>query len=569
MSGRKRFQRALGGMMGVKQDKLRLIPAICGAYFTTGAKALQVAGRDDFIWARIRDSNSEVIQVFNDTVTAHWDLPILVYRDPNQPDIWKVYGRDVSRYEDWGDISYLRPHGTQHAFAGGNTGSDVAWIFKRQFMPLMTRPNATATMSVWVESDYYYWDGQYKWWPGSGTSDLSGYKPTGAQSAKYLTLYLEGQSGLLEVAVGDEFNVLWPPQNPEAFIPAITPDEGIPLSAIYLLTGTSQIGWGELFDIRNVVSPLNQTGSFNALDIYEDSVFIDEALGLNFGQSLDVSVSGTIAHIDADAAIPVYDSGAFSVNATRLDFDSNLDVTVSGTFVWINAQVGGAGGVLGIMTWDDGVPIGTGTYVDFGDDLDVSISGDVVRVDASVAPPNKILLYRIAEEGAFEYDVSSGGFATALATATVDDTVWIPPAMLYGGFTIPAGVHVIGIARSAITITGQIDLGDEATIENLSIIRNEDTSLDVKGIVNHEEDLASSKVINCEIICTNAGAGNVRGVSMENDGDIEIWGSNIEANADGGGLGFGAVHDWLAGGFLTVHTSRVHGSNAPFKENYK
>lgn len=457
--GRRRLQGALRNVLDKKQDKPNLVPGLCGAY-VNGQKTLKVAGRSDFIHVRLRGATSEVIQAFNDAVTAHWDLPILVYRDPDFPDIWKVWGRDISRYEDWGDVSYLPPHADAHSFAGGKTGADVVWVFKQQMMPLLTRPNATATMSVYVQSDYYLWDGQYHWWPGSGTADLSGYRPTGGANVRYITLYLDGSTGLLELLTGEEFSAIYPPDNPESYIPVPTPDQGIPLAGIKLLTGTNFIGWGELFDIRNIVSPLDQTGTFNQLTIYDDSVELVDAVGISFdddltvtvsgtiafvnaiippfpeeligvmnwddgvplctgtitdwGDNLDISCSGVVLRVDAQAggggAVAVYDDGVFQVNAEGFDFNDNLDVTVSGLVAIIDGQAGGGGGSgLGVMVWDDGVPIGTGTIFDFGEGLDASISGSVALIDVGEAP-GALIQWEFAE-GTTDISRSSASWA--------------------------------------------------------------------------------------------------------------------------------------------------------------
>lgn len=314
--GRRRLIQALGGMFGQKADKLKLVPALVGAYFN-GQKTLKVAGRDDFIWARIRGGTSEVVQVFNDTVQAHWDLPILVYRDPNYPDIWKVYGRDISRYEDWGGINYIPSHADQHAFGGGRTGGDVVWVFKRQFMPLLPHPNATATMSIYVEPDFYYWDGGYVWFGGTGTSDLSGHKPTGGTNARYVSIYIDGDSGNLLTIAGDEFDAIWTPDNPSDMIPVPTPGQGVPIAAVLLMTGTSTIGWGEIFDIRNIVSALEPTGD------------------LAFGSCYGVEIGWTQASAVQNTWYDISDAGMVDGELQDVTHDGNgqLTVTKAGKYI--------------------------------------------------------------------------------------------------------------------------------------------------------------------------------------------------------------------------------------------
>lgn len=434
--GKRRFRRAWDSRLGQKVDKPKLVPAMAGAYFN-GQKTLNVSGRPDFIWARIRGKTSEVVQVFNDVLTSFWDLPILVYRDPNYPDIWKVYGRDISRYEDWGGVNYIPKHGAQHSFASGADGSpigaDVVWVFKRQFVPMLLRPLATATMAVYGEADFYYFDGGYSWFPGTGTSTLEPYKPTGAHNARYATVYLDPPTNNLLVLSGPEFDVVWPPDNPGDYIAVPSPDVGIPLGAVLLMTGTDQIGWGEIYDLRNIVSALGNTGSFSDVDIvwpydnigvwsWDDGVPLCTGTIIDWGVNLSATCSGTVLLVDAvggSGTIELLNDSAFlgpvgeldfvgiGVDATRaaldgtiyihgqswwddgtplctgtvIDWGDNLGVSCSGTVIRVNAQAGGAGG---IMNWDEGVPLCTGTIIDWGGYLDVSCSGTVLRVDVDL-----------------------------------------------------------------------------------------------------------------------------------------------------------------------------------------
>jgi hypothetical protein len=254
--GRRRFRRALEESLDRKQEKLKLIPALLGVYLN-GQKTVTVANRPDFVWCRIRGSTSEVIQAFNETVSTHYDLPILVYRDPNAPDIYKVYGRDIRQYDDWGGVYYSSsPHGRSHSFGGGQ-GSDVVWIYKRQYLPMLPRPVASGALNIWIEPEFWYFGGQYHWWPGSGTTDLSGYKPTGADNARYVTVYIDGNAGIPQYLLGDEFSVLFASVvDPGNYISLPTPSQGIPIAAIFLLTGTERIGWGEIYDLRQPEAPV-------------------------------------------------------------------------------------------------------------------------------------------------------------------------------------------------------------------------------------------------------------------------------------------------------------------------
>jgi hypothetical protein len=346
---RKRLQRAFSSLLGRKQDKPKLIPALLGAYFN-GQKTITVAKRPDFVYCRLRGATSGEIQAFNDEVAHHWDLPILVYRPSESPGQWKVWGRDTRRYESWGGDSYLPPHGRSHSFFG-EEGADPVWITKRQYMPLLVHPDPTGTMSAYVEPDFYYLDGQYHWWPGSGTADLTSRKPTGSFNARYVTIYIDGSSETLDYIDGPEFNAYTPPPDPGDYI-TMPPLGSIPLAAAYLLTGTRLLGWNEIYDLRQPEAPPPGTGTFSPSD-------------------LPAPVIGVMG----------WDDGAPIGTGTTIDFGDELDVTLSGAVLRVDTNVTHPAPQIGVMGWDDGSPLGTGTTIDWGDGLDATLSGSVLHVE--------------------------------------------------------------------------------------------------------------------------------------------------------------------------------------------
>jgi len=301
--GHKSLERAVKGALGTKRDKLRLIPALMGAY-VNGQKTLRVAGRPDFVWVRLRGATSEVAQAFNDIVGEHWDLPITIKRDEMAHDRWRVHGRDIRAYSDWGGASYLPPHSESHSFGDPNQtgGIDPVWIFKRQYMPLMPRPQVSGSMSIYLEPDFYYFEGEYHWWPGSGTADMGGLIPTGAFNARYITVYIEGESGNPGFIAGDEFNFssLGPwggvTVDPASYISLPTAGQGIPIAAVRLYTGSTTIGWGDIYDLRSPQQPLGTTGSF--INIYDEGIYQGAVGSIDFvGDNVEVVISGTYAHV--------------------------------------------------------------------------------------------------------------------------------------------------------------------------------------------------------------------------------------------------------------------------------
>lgn len=347
--GRKRLIQATKSMLSGKQDKPRLFPAVLGAY-VDGIKQIKVQPRPDFVWCRMRGSTSEVIQAFNDSVSLHWDLPVLVFRDPLSPGIWKVYGRDIAQYDDWAGASYLPPHADAHSFGGSsNTGSDPVWMFKRQYMPMLPRPVVSGTLSIFIEADFWYYQGRYYWWPGSGTTSLAPYMPTGAMNGVFVTVYMDGPKKIPQFLKGTEFAAWYPPTDPSDFITLPTPVQGPPLAAVFLTTGTTWIGWGEIYDLRSPQEPL---GSLTASGSF---IAHDEGLLL-----------GSVTHINFTGA--------------------GVSASISGSYVTVNVPSVMPGGLVG---WDHGVVIGTGTILEAGEGLRMTISGTVLHLDFAGGGPSR------------------------------------------------------------------------------------------------------------------------------------------------------------------------------------
>jgi len=346
--GKKRLEGALSKLIGDKADKLELVPASVGAYIN-GRKTVQVVDKPDYIWVRVRGTTEQRTQAFNSHpsgVGHHWDLPVLIYKDPAFPQIWKVYGRDIERYTDWEGVAYQVPHGRSHSFLGGSQkcGDDPVWVAREQITPLQPHPKPTGTCAIDISSDFYYFGGRYHWFTATGTIDLcASFLPTGGHHGKFVTVYLDGDTGNPAYLEGPEFDLILAPTDPGIYISVPTDEQGVPVAACLMTTGTTWVGWGELYDLRFIQSPVVATGSY--VWIYDEGAIQGRVHSLNFeGDGIAAIVSGSFVHI-------VYTPPAASLGAT--------------------------------MHWDDGSPLCTGTIIDWGNNLDVSCSGTVVRVDAS------------------------------------------------------------------------------------------------------------------------------------------------------------------------------------------
>ncbi len=297
--GRRRLERALRGMLDKKVDKPKEYKGLLGAW-VAGVETVGVATRPDFVYVRLRGATGEVVQAFNDEVSEVFDLPVIVIRDPKNPHLWRISGRDIGQYGDWGGASYIQPHGRSHSFTpqseGEFTGSDPAWIFKRQYMPLLPRPITTGSGAIYIEADYYWWAGSYHYWPGSGTDDLFQYRPTGGGAGRFVTVYIRGDEGIPDYLVGPEFSLIFPPPDPLEMILVPDPDIGFAIAAVSLQTGTEQIGWQEIYDLRLTTVAPPETGS--AVHIYDEGVSKGQVSALDFvGQNVEAIVTGSYAWV--------------------------------------------------------------------------------------------------------------------------------------------------------------------------------------------------------------------------------------------------------------------------------
>jgi hypothetical protein len=163
-------------------------------------------------------------------------------------------------------------------------------------MPFMPRPQRSGTTSIYLEAEYYFWDGQYHFWPGSGTVDLLQYRPTGGGAGNFVTVFLRGDDGTLDYLVGPEFSLIYPPDDPTEFIAVPDQNVGIPIAAVSLQTGTQNIGWQEIYDLRLVPGELPSTGS--NLGVWDEGTVLGNVSTMNFvGDTVEAIVTGTFAWI--------------------------------------------------------------------------------------------------------------------------------------------------------------------------------------------------------------------------------------------------------------------------------
>lgn len=329
--------RFISGMLGIPLDGERLV---------------EVPNRNAFVYVRLRNNQSEVIQAYNNQVSPAYNLPVLVERMGNR---YEVVSVDTQRYENnWASFApFLPRHGNTHSFdieSGG--GGDIVWVYPRQFMPLLVMPSGSAGAANLIVNAYTLKndDGTWRYVGNTGTQSLNPYIPSSTSGAVMGLVYLDSESGNPQFIInsGTVFsNTITGSSQITPYIPQVTSNTQIPLAAVRLVTG-SVLSWDNIYDVRQFVHTESEGGSAGV-----DTIGI---AGMDEGVPVG---TGTILNVVGGGAT----------------------LTRSGTVLNLDVQAGAGGSGLGVMAQDEGVPLGTGTTFNFvGNNVHASISGAVVRV---------------------------------------------------------------------------------------------------------------------------------------------------------------------------------------------
>jgi len=244
-----RLRNALEKTLDTKQDVPKYIAGLLGI-FKNGSKAVKVPNRPGYVYVRVAGNESEIIEAVNSTVPSTFNTKVLVARTEANPGVYVIVGRDLGQYTSYPDPGALIPkHGSSHSF--GN-GSDPVFIYRRQMVqPLLPRPTNPRTMAVYIEPDFFVWDGQFQYWGGGNSPDVTSLKPTDGIMARYVTLYLDGDTNTIQVMTGTDFiAVPYMATGVYYYIPEVPDNVGIPLAAVLLYSGTSKIEWSDIKDMR-------------------------------------------------------------------------------------------------------------------------------------------------------------------------------------------------------------------------------------------------------------------------------------------------------------------------------
>jgi len=335
---------------------------------TGGNNVVEIPGRPGFVWVRLRNVDNEIIQAFNEITSPVFNLPVLVERDLSSPTRYKVVGRDTDVYgSNWGTSSvYLARHGAQHSFGKSDpgTGGDVTWIYSDQILPFLVTPSGSyGAGSVLVWSFIYHDDdGNYHYAGNTGTASLLGNKPTGSSNARMSLVYLDTSTGNPSIQAGTtEFAAtITGTAAVLPYIPSVPDNDDIALAGVRLVSGTSSIGWSNLYDIREFIHKhpsATGTSGGGGHTIQEDGVGQTQRTNLNFvGDGFEVwddagndativsgtAIAGTQGPPGEPGGILVYDNSVFQVTGTAISFNETLGVIVTGSHAFVRVYGEGA-----------------------------------------------------------------------------------------------------------------------------------------------------------------------------------------------------------------------------------
>jgi len=294
----------------------------------SGARQVNVSGRGGFVYVRLRDNLSEVVQAYNDKVSPIYDFPVLIQRKGNR---WHVIGKDTARYDQWSNYApYLPAHASQHSFNRDNgTGGDKVDIYADQFMPLLVYPSGTAGAGMLMVAPYLLQrDADFIQVGNTGTRNLLIYKPTTNQAILGLVV-LNKTTGNPEVIINSG----------TPFSAGITGTAGIspyipypqshqePLYAFRLVSGTRSLGWSNLYNARQLVgrgsasTGTSSGGGIAGIVAQDEGVVLGTGTVFNFvGPNVDASISGSVVRVfvtgSSGGSLPTFITGSIPYAAS-------------------------------------------------------------------------------------------------------------------------------------------------------------------------------------------------------------------------------------------------------------
>lgn len=270
-----------------------------------GNRKVEVPNRNSYVYVRLRNSQSELIQAFNNKVAPVYNLPVLVERQGNR---YVVIDVDTQRYDNnWSSYSpYLPRHGNTHSFdpeSGG--GGDTVWVHSRQFMPLLAFPSGSVGSPNLIVAPYILKkeNGTWMYVGNTGTAGFTPYNPPNSGTAVMGLIALNTDTGnpYLIIGSGSSFSdTITGTSQIYSYIPPLTNPAHIPIAAVRLVSGTNRLTWDNIYDVRQFLHPINtgSAGGLSSIAVQDEAVPQGNATTFDFaGANVSVSISGSVARV--------------------------------------------------------------------------------------------------------------------------------------------------------------------------------------------------------------------------------------------------------------------------------
>lgn len=300
-----------------------------------GTQVMTVPNRNGYVYARLRSNINEFVQAYNETVTeVYYGTPVVLRREGNR---YVVVGLDNQRYaqratQDTSDgvqrQILAHRHGSSHSFddqrVAKNGGNDISWIYSRQFMPLLAHPISYTSDSLYlVNGITRNYDGEWTYAGGTGTVGLSQYRHV--SGSIFGLLALDTETGNPRIYINSGTYLSAPVTGTSQIIPYLPVVEDrryLPITAFKIDTGSTSIGWEDLYDAR----PFYDLAGYIKVDgnnYIQDVEFIGSNVEVTFEQN------------KANVAISVPDNGLGGNDSSLFHIEGALATGTSVTNLYL------------------------------------------------------------------------------------------------------------------------------------------------------------------------------------------------------------------------------------------
>lgn len=197
--------------------------------------------------------------------------------------------------------------------------------------------------------------------------------------------------------------------------------------------------------------------------------------------------------------------------------------------------------------------------------LSLWTSGSIGAGEGGVGLKYRFVLYDESAEQVYLFNPTYAGLISAIGSADAGDTILYPNVTVSGNITIPDGVFLVGQSRDLSVLDGQITIGDDAGIENMTVETSGSSAGTVKGVVS----VASKTfyIYDCDIMITQNGSGEAYAISCEHDlSYFFIYNSLLYGKAATSGDGYAVYKDVMTSATCYIFGGRAVGESTPFSE---